>query len=263
MSTLVLFSHPNHELAIFGLLQRRQPSLVYLTDGGGPERIEQTQRGLAAIGVLERAIFLNHREQRLYDALLDGDLAFYQGLARQVRKIIDDRQPAELLCDAVEFYNPVHDVSLPVAWAAVAERPIALFEVPLIHQRPADRETYEVQRPRASKRDGQIELHLSDRELAAKLHARDQIYSSLANQLGPVMRDLPVSHLQLEVITPATTPLPEPDASIVLRYEWRAAMLKARNEIARQITYAIHYLPIAASLAGQPSGASSGEAGLR
>jgi hypothetical protein len=250
MSTLVVFSHPNHELAIFGLLQRRRPSLIYLTDGGGPERIEQTQRGLASIGLLDRAVFLNHREQRLYDALLDGDLAFYRDLARQVRTTIAERKPAEVLCDAVEFYNPVHDVSLPVVWAAVGEPAIPIFEVPLIHQRPGERETYEVQRPRASRRAEQIELQLSAEELAAKLHARDQIYASLANQLGPVTCDLPVSHLQLEVITPTTTPLPVPDNSIVLRYEWRAALLKARGEIAREITYGRHYRPLVSILAG-------------
>ena len=41
-STIAVFSHPNHELAIFGLLQRLRPRLIYLTDGGGPERVAQT-----------------------------------------------------------------------------------------------------------------------------------------------------------------------------------------------------------------------------
>ncbi len=32
---LVVLSHPNHEAAIFGIVQRLRPKLVILTDGGG------------------------------------------------------------------------------------------------------------------------------------------------------------------------------------------------------------------------------------
>jgi hypothetical protein len=31
---LMVFSHPNHELAVYGLVQRLRPHLLYLSDGG-------------------------------------------------------------------------------------------------------------------------------------------------------------------------------------------------------------------------------------
>jgi hypothetical protein len=65
------------------------------------------------------------------------------------------------------------------------------------------------------------------------------------------MTGLSEDHLRVEVIAPATGNLPVPDESVVLRYERRATLLKARGEIAREIRYAEHYLPIAASLVGQ------------
>ena len=49
--SLVVFSHLNHELAIFGLVQRLRPNLIYLTDGGGKDRIGQTKAGLEQIGL--------------------------------------------------------------------------------------------------------------------------------------------------------------------------------------------------------------------
>src|SRR5262245_32431351 len=65
--TLAVFSHPNHELAVFGLLQRLRPDIVYLTGGGGPKRIAETEEGLASIGLLEQARFLNYAETEFYD----------------------------------------------------------------------------------------------------------------------------------------------------------------------------------------------------
>ena len=63
--TLVVFSHPNHELAILGLLQRLRPKIVYLTDGGGPKRISETEEGLASVGLLNQATFLNYTENHI------------------------------------------------------------------------------------------------------------------------------------------------------------------------------------------------------
>jgi len=49
-------------------------------------------------------------------------------------------------CDAVEFYNPVHDMALPVVRAAIAGRDIAILEVPLIYQKAGQIEAFELQR---------------------------------------------------------------------------------------------------------------------
>lgn len=249
MSTLVVFSHPNHELAIFGLLQRRRPRLLYLTDGGGPNRVTETQRGLESIGLADRATFLDYPEQRFYDALVEADTGFFKAVAGRVRDGVRDQPPDQVLCDAVEFYNPVHDMSLPIVRAALdGSGTLPVFEVPLIYQTAASDEAYEVQRWPDSRRADQLEIRLSRRELAVKTTARDTIYTSLVAQLGPVVAALPPTHLALEVLAPARSRLPEPGVDGALRYERRARLLATRGEITIEITYRDHYLPVASSL---------------
>src|SRR5437867_5093850 len=247
--TVAVFSHPNHELAIFGFLQRLRPRLVYLSDGGGEERLAQTRRGLESIGLLDRAHFLNFKENLFYQALLASDFAFYDEVAGSLRAIFQAVRPLRVLCDAIEFYNPVHDLSLPLVRAALgAPAGTEIFEVPLLWQRPTGADAYEVQRLPASRRGEQIELRLSQQELGAKVSARDEIYSILVDQIGPMISQLPVAHFAVEVIAPARSSLPAPAGENALRYELRAKVLLERGEIERGITYAQHYLPLAASL---------------
>lgn len=248
-SSVVVFSHPNHELAVFGLLQRLRPQLVYLTDGGGPERVRQTRRGLACIGLVEQAHFLDYSEKSFYDALLAGDLALYRAVAERVRERFRAIPPRQVFCDAVEFYNPLHDMSLPIVSAALDELPdAALFEVPLVYQQAGAGEAYEVQRMPPSRRAGQIEVPLLERELAAKLSARDHGYELLQAQMGPVLSTLADAHLAIEVVAPAQRSLPTPGPDCVLRYEWRAQALLQQREIEQPISYVGHYRPVASAL---------------
>jgi hypothetical protein len=53
---LFVFSHPNHEGAVLGMIQRLRPHLVFLNDGGGERRVSETRAALAQIGLLERVI---------------------------------------------------------------------------------------------------------------------------------------------------------------------------------------------------------------
>lgn len=248
-ATVVVFSHPNHELAIFGLLGSLRPTILYLTDGGGERRVEQTRRGLASIGIADRARFLGYTEKSFYDALLERDCGFYAAVVARVGEELLSLRPARVLCDAIEFYNPVHDMSLPIVRAALRGGPAAeVFEVPLVHQREGDTESYRIQRSCDPARGRPVEWRLRPEELEAKLAARDRIYTILTEQMGPLISGIPLADLAVEVVTPAPATLPEPGGGAVLRYERRAQLLLERGEIERAITYAGHYRPVATSL---------------
>ena len=247
-TNLFVFSHPNHELAVFGLLRRLRPRLVYLTDGGDEARVQQTREGLERIGLAEQAHFLNYTERTCYDALLARDVAFFADVADRVRARCSDVEPRQVFCDAVEFYNPLHDLTLPIVTAALGDTAAAIFEVPLVYQQPGPRETYAVQRLPPSRCGSQSEVSLETEELAAKLAARGDGYSILQAQMGPVLSGLSEAHLTKEIVASAPVALPLPSADCVLRYEWRAQRLLDRGEIDRAITYADHYLPVASAL---------------
>lgn len=246
---VLIFSHPNHELAVCGLIQRLRPHLIFLTDGGSAKRVAQTEEGLERIGLRDRAQFLDYPEASFYHALLDGDVSLFREVAHRVREKLDHVGPEQVLCDAVEFYNPVHDLSLPIVLTALAETEgVAVFEVPLLYQIPGDSERYAVQRLPASRAAGGLVLQLTEAELNAKLAARDEVYSLLREQLGPVLGLLPDAHFAREEMAAASPTLPVPDDERVLRYEWRGKLHQQSGAVDRVITYAEHYLPAAASL---------------
>jgi hypothetical protein len=247
VSRLVVTGHPNHELAILGFVQRLRPRLLFLTDGGGEERVEETRRSLADLGLLDHARFLGWSEPTLYRALLAGDRAVFAEIVSQVRAEVEAWAPRQVLCESIELYNPLHDVTLPIVRAATRGMSgIELVEFPLIAQMPTSAERYRVQRlPEA--RTGAA-LHLTSEELAAKLRARDDHYSCLRRQLGSVLDDVGRDHMAIEFFAPALDVFPPPGEQHALRYEWRARLLKDRGEIDGVITYRDHFLPLVAAL---------------
>jgi hypothetical protein len=69
-SAAMVFSHPNHEIAVLGTIARTRPHVVFLTDGGGEDRVAQSRSGLSSYLQQESLHFLNHSEASFYDALL-------------------------------------------------------------------------------------------------------------------------------------------------------------------------------------------------
>ncbi|QIF02552.1 hypothetical protein [Roseimicrobium sp. ORNL1] len=230
--------------------------MIFLTDGGGEDRVEQTRQGLSRIGLLDRAVFLNHAEKEFYDRLLQRDVAYFQGVADQVREILKEKGPACVCSDAMEFYNPVHDLAIPITRSALMGlEGWTHYEVPLVHQVPATEagaaatETYLVQRlPEALEDEAKVHA-LNEAELEAKVAARDGVYTILAEQFGTALTDLSRDHLGHEVLgtTPASG-MREPGAAYVLRYEWRANLLLEEGAIREAITLDGHFRPVAEGL---------------
>jgi len=243
---LFVFSHPNHEIAVYGHLQRLRPRLLFLTDGGGPQRVAETRAGLQRLGLLQQADFLDRPEAALYAALLAGDLGFYRRLVSEVAAVIAAHRPSDLAADGVEFYNPVHDMTLPIAVAALrqAGHRARLHEVPLIFERQ-DQGGYGVQCPLGG---GARRIELEPAEWQAKWQAWTETYGELRGQLGTVVAAQPRAALASEALHPARDPLRRPGAGERLRYEARGRLLQQQGEVAEVITLAGHVQPLVKSL---------------
>ena len=256
---VVVFSHPNHEIALYGYLRRFRPRIVYLTDGGGAHRLEETHRGLSAIGCHDRAVFLGRTEASLYDAFLDVDLAFWRRLADDVRAAIGPDRPDHVLCDAVELYNPVHDATLPLVRSALGPcDDVDVFEIPLVFERAGHPDNLAVQSVPVSRLGSVVSIELTDDEIEAKLIARDRTYSLLRGQLGVSIVDVPRDRLAVETVIRHDGRLFGPDAEVGNRYERRGNLLAARGEVSRVIRRLDHWLPVADALT---DGRSHGYAG--
>jgi hypothetical protein len=247
---LMIFGHPGHELALFGLLKRHQPEIIVITDGGAPERLEQSRRGLGSIGLQDRVRYLGFSESSFYEALLNHDVKTFQKVVDVLQAEIQRVEPKQVFCDAVEFYNPVHDITLPMVMAAsvrLFER--ELFEVPLVYQVPSTEEQYVVQRVPGPLRKRVLTYELTSAELRQKMQARDEIYLNLKDQLGPDFLGITAEHLGHEEIAPAGDPLVAPgETGRAMRYEWRANVLLKAGQIQRAITHRDHYVPMVNAL---------------
>ena len=119
MPATMVFSHPNHEVAVLGTIFRLRPHIIYLTDGGADARVAETKEALRSYQPAS-VHYLNHTEQSFYDALLGEDLPFYRAVSQEIRSLFRNLDGDAIYCDAVEFYNPVHDITLPIVRAALA-----------------------------------------------------------------------------------------------------------------------------------------------
>ena len=246
---LVVTGHPNHELAIFGFAQRARPRFLFLTDGGGEHRVAESRRGLSALGLLACARFLPTSEPALYEALLDQAMDVFATLVAEVRAEVIATGAEQVFCESVEFYNPLHDITLPIVWAAIRGLPgIEIWEFPLIAQLPEAGERYRVQRLAPDRERDAIEVRLTPEELAAKLDARANMYGCLRSQLGPVMEALDDRHLGVEYFARALSAYREPGAQDRVRYEWRGRHLLETGQVSRVITHREHVRPLMTAL---------------
>lgn len=245
---LMIFSHPNHELGLYGFEQRVRPRFVFLTDGSTEKRIGESKAALDAIGLLDNARYLLYPEVSIYERLLDGDVAYFEEIVERVRDVIDEVEPDQVFCDAVEFYNPTHDISLPVTRAALAGRPeVEVFEVPLAYQ-PANGAGTVMQRVMPSRRDEAISIRLTPEETAAKLRARDEIYTVLRADLGETICGIAEDQLAVEEMRPADRGMKTLPEECRLRYDERGLLLLARGEVDRALNWNDHYRPVAERL---------------
>jgi hypothetical protein len=215
----------------------------YITDGGSPGRIEETRRGLLRMGV-HTASYGAVREDDLYAAFLGGNLRPFLEATAALARDIERVRPQQILCDAVEFFNPVHDITLPIVLGALKSLPRIysaekIYEVPLIRQEPDG--TYAVQSVPRNRRDGEVGIDLTEEEARTKGLAWRDVYLLLAKQMRPIVGDLPAPRreavcLRAEFIAPGSGQR--------MRYEERARELYREKKVPQPILYDKHYVPV-------------------
>jgi hypothetical protein len=245
---LLVTGHPNHELAILGFVQRMRPHLLFLTDGGAEARSSESRELLGSLGLGAHARFLGVSEAVLYQALVDGDTATFQELAAEVRREIERTGARQVLCESVEFYNPLHDLTLPLVRAATrGMEGVEVLEFPLIAERVDAPGAFRLQRPVTSRSADVLSLQLTKTEVHRKLRAARRSYPSLRAQMGAILDAVEASQAALECFLPASR-VPEPGPEHVLRYEARGRLLAKEGLVEHIITWRDHFLPAVASL---------------
>src|SRR5215471_6461217 len=134
----LIVGHPGHELRVFGWMLSAHPVVHVLTDGSGSDgksRVASTTALLDSVGARAGSIYGRLTDRDIYARILARDHAWFIMLASELAaSLVRDR--ADLVAgDAVEGFNPSHDVCRYVINAAVRlasnGRTIACYAFPL------------------------------------------------------------------------------------------------------------------------------------
>src|SRR5207244_9780236 len=113
----LLVAHPGHELLLHGWIARNKPVVHVLTDG---TRLGRTAELLRGLGARSGAIFGRLSDAEAYAMILKRNTALLVSLVAELAAQLEGDQPAIIVGDAAEGYNPVHDLCRLIAGAAIA-----------------------------------------------------------------------------------------------------------------------------------------------
>lgn len=118
----LVVAHPGHELRVHGWMELAHPFVCVLTDGSGhsgQSRLESTTRLLAKSGAAPGSIYGRFKDADIYTAILDSDFGVFIDLARELSDALVRDAVEYVVGDAIEGYNPIHDLCRSVINAAV------------------------------------------------------------------------------------------------------------------------------------------------
>ena len=120
--TALVIGHPGHELRVFHWLELTRPTVFVLTDGSGrsgQSRLPSTTRILEQVGASKGLFYGRVTDCEAYNAILNHDFDLFVELARELARFLIDEAVGQIAGDALEGYNPTHDICRLVIGAAV------------------------------------------------------------------------------------------------------------------------------------------------
>lgn len=109
----LVVAHPGHELLVHGWLETARPRVFVLTDGSGrsnQSRLDSTTKVLDQTGANRGGIYGRLSDAAAYSAILNRDFNLFIRLAVELAEALAAERISRVAGDAVEGYNPMHDV---------------------------------------------------------------------------------------------------------------------------------------------------------
>ncbi len=200
----LVVAHPGHELRVFGWLEQVKPFVFVLTDGSGrgASRLESTTRLLTTAGARPGAIYGRFSDREVYAALLGGEVDRFVSLAQELAAALREAGVETVAGDALEGFNPTHDLCRLVVDAAVARlareaRPVLNLQFPLedhpAGEAPGERDPLD-----------RLALYLDEEVFERKLAAA-RAYPEMAEEVETALARFGPDAFRHEHLTPATT----------------------------------------------------------
>ncbi len=244
-TTALVVAHPGHELLVYHWVEKHRPIYCCLTDGSGgwaTSRLSSTTRLLNTVGASVGPIYGRYPDTLVYRLLLDGRVDVFVALAQELAAALAKAGVDCVAGDAIEGFNPAHDVCRLIVNGAVA-----------ILRRQTGREVrnYEflLDGPPEVDDPGSVVVRLDEPALERKLAAARE-YTEMRAEIEAALGRYGRQAFAMECLRPAATTSPtlrfEQEPPDYERYGERRVKEGRYFEIIR---YRDHVRPVAAAIA--------------
>ena len=241
----VVVAHPGHELMIHHFMERSRPMYFCVTDGSGggaQSRVDSTTQLLQRVGGTPGEIYGRFSDREIYRFLLDRRVEVFAGLADELAKNLMDQNSECVAGDAMEGFNPGHDICRALIDSAVAiveartGRLLQNYEF-VLHNDPA-----------TIAAEAAIRLNLDDAALERKIAAATA-YPEMQGEVRAALNKFGKQSFAVEYLRPATT-------SAMLgkfentppRYELLGEIRVSEGRYHEIVRYREHLFPVFAAL---------------
>jgi hypothetical protein len=244
-TTALVVAHPGHELLVYHWLEQHHPIYCCLTDGSGgraTSRLSSTTRLLDTVGASVGPIFGRYPDRQVYRLLLDGRVDVFVALAQELAAALASAGVDCVAGDAIEGFNPAHDVCRLIVNGAVAI---------LRQQTGREVRNYEflLDGPPVVDGRGSVVVRLDETALERKLAAARE-YREMRAEMEAALGRYGRQAFAMECLRPAATTSPtlrfERETPDYERYGERRVKEGRYVEIIR---YRDHVRPVAAAIA--------------
>ena len=239
----VVVAHPGHELVIYHWIEQHHPIYCCLTDGSGgaaTSRLTSTTRLLNNVGASVGPIYGRYPDTHLYRLLLDKRVEVFVALANELATALEEARVECVAGDAVEGFNPVHDVCRLIVDGAVG-----------IIRRRTGREVrnydFPLHGPPQPPRPGSIVVRLDEAALERKLTAA-RAYPEMRAEVDAALGRFGREAFAMECLGPAATGLHARFEQEQPDYERYGAERVTAGRYSEIIRYRDHVRPVAMAI---------------
>lgn len=243
----LVVAHPGHELRVYSWALAACPQVFILTDGSGhsgKSRLDSTTKVLEQIGAKAGHIYGRLTDRKIYSAIMGQELNLFIDLAEELAEALLREQIDYVVGDALEGYNPAHDICRLIINAAVEiasctrGQSIPNFDI-LLTGKPSDY-------PEACFENA-IWLYLEEDVFARKLECL-RAYSELAGEVERIIKQEGMQAIRSECLRPVTTRMYESFTEERPYYEIYGERQVAAGVYEKVLRHQKHFRPLAHAL---------------
>jgi hypothetical protein len=192
----LIVAHPGHELRVFHWFESVRPTVFVITDGSGRSghsRLASTTLLLNSVAAKPGSFYGRFTDLEIYEAILRGDSDLFVTLSHELARFICANDIELVAGDALEGYNPTHDLCRLIIQTAVQIAGRSSRCHPLSYDFPL------LGNPDRTRGKADLRIELDDNAFARKIAAA-RSYEGLESEVTNAIFFTPVDAFRIECL---------------------------------------------------------------